>query len=250
MHKSPDCLSYGARHSFLKFLSRIPSARDASGSVAQAIRGTSISYFRAAKIAGRLSGEVPFLAGRVLSIRSSIGAENSSGLNSTRGEAILDSVRGSYAAELGISPERSAGIAPGSYTIRAVLKEWSWIPWHWRGRVVSNPIKLAIRAAGSLSDEQLCERLAESAQFYLMARDYQAAADVARQLVKRKPSNSDARVALGDALNGLRKDQEALRSYEMALQLISTQPPSREPPEYLWGRIVQVSQRIHRKSPI
>lgn len=162
-------------------------------------------------------------------------------------EAILDGLRQSYTAEVGISPEEFAGIAPGSYTIRVMLKEWSWVPWHWRGRVVSNPISLTISAAGSLSDEQLCERLAESAEFYLMARDYQAAADAARQLVKRKPDDPDARTALGDALGGLRQDQEALRSYEMALQLSSTQPPSREPPDYLWERIVQVSLRLHRK---
>jgi tetratricopeptide (TPR) repeat protein len=162
-------------------------------------------------------------------------------------EAILDNLRHSYTAELGISPERSADIAPGSYTVRAVLKAWSWIPWHWRGRVESNPINLTIQAAGSLSDAQLSERLAESAQFYLLARDYQHASDVSRQLVKRKPNDGDARAALGDALGGLRQDQEALKSYEMARKLISTQPRSREPPDYLWERIVQVHERIHSK---
>jgi hypothetical protein len=162
-------------------------------------------------------------------------------------EAILDNLRQSYAAELGVSPERSADIAPGSYTIRAVLNEWSWIPWGWRGRVASDPINLTIQAAGSLSDAQLSERLAASAQFYLMARDYQHASNVARELVKRKPDDADAFTALGDALGGLRRDQEALKFYEMALQLISTQPHSREPPDYLWERIVQVSQRIRGK---
>jgi Flp pilus assembly protein TadD len=97
------------------------------------------------------------------------------------------------------------------------------------------------------ADDQEWNRLVESINFYLRAGRFEDAHGLALQAVEQKQDNVDSHILLGDALNGMRRDEEALKSYRKALFMIATKGKQYEPPTYLMLRIDEVKQRLKQR---
>jgi tetratricopeptide (TPR) repeat protein len=164
------------------------------------------------------------------------------------GEAIFDKERHGYTAEFGMAPEEVAKIPLGHHTFRAVMEIHSRLPWRRSERFVSNPVTVTVQKPADLTpgaEDLEWSRLVESAKFYLRAKKYEDAQRVALQLIEQRPKDVDNHILLGDALNGLRRDQEALKSYKKALFLIAIDGQQhREPPTYVYMRMEEVQQRF------
>ncbi|MBI3304313.1 MAG: tetratricopeptide repeat protein [Deltaproteobacteria bacterium] len=148
---------------------------------------------------------------------------------------------------LGIDPEEAAKIPAGRHTIRAVLDLPFWPSWRWHGRVTSDVVVVTVsaRAAGiSPTDPGEQQRLIGSARFYLRASRFEDAQRVARQLLEHDPRSADGHLLLGDALNGLHRDQEALSAYRSVLLLSTDKGQNNPPPIYLMERMHEVEERL------
>ena len=97
-----------------------------------------------------------------------------------------------------------------------------------------------------LTAEQELRRLIESAEFYLQAERFEDAYRLALQAKERQPKKIQSYMLLGDALNGLRRDKEALEAYDYALHL-SALEKQYEPPTYLILRKYEVEQRLGKQ---
>jgi hypothetical protein len=143
----------------------------------------------------------------------------------------------------GVSPDDATRIASGTFSVRVVLP----LPPNANGetQAVSNSIAIVVDGAGSgaaaaPADERL--RLEAAARFHLRSEHWEDARGVALQLVHRDTADALAYVLLGDALNGLRRDDEALAAYREALaELAGTVDES---PEYLIARMTEVEARL------
>jgi tetratricopeptide (TPR) repeat protein len=153
-----------------------------------------------------------------------------------------------YRVDLGVDPQDALKIPAGRYGVVAVLHTPFWPPWRWSGNVSSRPVTVQVLApdnAGPAPTDLEQERLVASIEFYLDAHRFQDAYEKASQLKEHEPDWIYSYVLLGDALNGLRRDQEALETYDYALDL-TAQQNSYEPPEYLLMRKHEVQQRLER----
>jgi hypothetical protein len=160
-------------------------------------------------------------------------------------EAAVSSER-LYMTELGADPEEAARIPEGRYPARAVLDIPFWPPWRWSGRVVSKPVVITVVKQGDTTTstaELERKRLIESVEFYIKAGRFLNAYNLALQVQEREPEKVYTHLLLGDALNGLKRDQEALDAYDYALYL-SALAPEHEPPEYLLMRKYEVERRL------
>jgi len=166
----------------------------------------------------------------------------------TSNRALFDESAKIYSARFAISPEDSAGLSAGSFKAKAALRSPLWPPWNWVGKVVSNEVEFTIQPVPASSGEQEADRLDESVQFYLDAGRFDDALRLATQLKDRRPDKSKTWMLLGDALNGLHRDQEALNAYNTALDLAAKEK-STEPPEYILMRRQEVLTRLHSASP-
>jgi len=159
-------------------------------------------------------------------------------------EAVINAEH-NYTVEFGIGPEESVKIPPGRYTIQAVLD----VPFERENkRVASNPVVVNVEELGKkpfTADEEL-KRLIESAEFYLQAERFEDAYRLALQVKERQPKKIQSYILLGDALNGLRRDKEALEAYDYALHL-SAMRKQYEPPTYLILRKYEVEQRLGKQ---
>jgi hypothetical protein len=167
-------------------------------------------------------------------------------------EAVFDDVRRIYTAEFGLAPEQVVQLPAGRHAYRAVLTSDSWLPWRWRGRVASAPIWLTVEGpVVSVTPASEAARLAESAGFYSRAGRFEDARRAAQSLVQASPTDSGYHMLLGDALNGLRRDNDALKEYRDALLLLSAEKHHghRDAPEYLFMRIEEVQARMRPAQP-
>ncbi|MGH7848932.1 MAG: hypothetical protein ACREOP_01410, partial [Thermodesulfobacteriota bacterium] len=165
-------------------------------------------------------------------------------------EAILEKERNLYTAELGVAPEETAKIPEGRYTIRAVLEAPSGALGNWSGRAVSNPVVVSLGKRvkeTTPEDDPELSRLIESIDFYLRAERFEDAYRLALELKERQPKKVQSYILLGDALNGLKRDREALEAYMKALYIIATKGKQYEPPTYLIMRMDEVKQRLDEK---
>jgi len=158
-------------------------------------------------------------------------------------EAIIDAEH-SYTVELGIDPDESAKITPGLYTIQAILD----ISFERENkRVASNPVIVNVQEQKvPLTAEQELRRLIESAEFYIQASRFEDAYLLAIKVKEREPKKIQSYILLGDALNGLRRDKEALEAYNYAIHL-SALEKQYEPPTYLMLRKYEVEQRLGKQ---
>ncbi len=157
-------------------------------------------------------------------------------------EAIVDVSR-VHQVEFGVGPEEAARFATGTLTVRAVLPldaQSSSL-----SQLVSNTVSIALDPAaesGQASDDAVKRRLEAAARFYLTAGKWEDAHRVALQLVGRDAPDTMAYTLLGDALDGLRRDNEALAAYHEAL---AAWPEAvDESPDYLIARMEMVLQRL------
>lgn len=156
--------------------------------------------------------------------------------------AVVDAAR-IHRVELGVGPDQVGRIPAGTHTIRAVLP----LDGGSKGesRLVSNTVTLIVEAPQAGSQQTAAAekaRLEATARFYLRSEKWEDAHRVALQLVERESPDTAAFMLLGDALNGLRRDEEALAAYQEALaELPKTEDES---PDYLIARMAQVEQRL------
>ena len=152
--------------------------------------------------------------------------------------ARLEAGRHVHTVTWAAGPEETSRIPPGTYHVRGVLETPLWMVWGWRGRAVSAPISIVVRAAGDgVSRELDAQRLARSADYYLALGRFAEAHAAATELVSVKPREADSHILLGDALSGLNRRPEALAAFQRAMSLL---PRSPEEPTLLYRRIDSV----------
>jgi hypothetical protein len=157
-------------------------------------------------------------------------------------EAIIDG-SSVHRIAFGVSPDEATRIASGTFSVRVVLP----LPQNAGGetQVVSNTIAIVVEGAGSgaaASPAADKRRLEAAARFHLRSERWEDAHGIALQLVKRDTPDALAYLLLGDALNGLRRDDEALAAYREALaELPGTVDES---PDYLIARMTAVEARL------
>lgn len=165
-------------------------------------------------------------------------------------EAVLEKERNLYTTELGVAPEETAEIPEGRYSVRAVLEVPSGSQGKWSGRAVSNPVVVSLGKRvkeTTPEDDPELSRLIESIDFYLRAERFEDAYRLALELKERQPKKVQSYILLGDALNGLKRDREALEAYMKALYIIATKGKQYEPPTYLIMRMDEVKQRLEER---
>lgn len=165
------------------------------------------------------------------------------------GDEALVSPAQLYSMDIAISPEETSRIPEGRYTVAAVLSPSFWPPWRWTGRVISRPVAITVvkrSENAALNDSLDRKRLVSSIEFYLQTQQFDKAYALALQFQNREPNTIYSFLLLGDALNGLRRDQEALHAYDQALHLAFVKD-SYEAPEYLLMRKHEVEQRLERR---
>jgi tetratricopeptide (TPR) repeat protein len=144
-----------------------------------------------------------------------------------------------HVVDLGLSPEESARLGAGVYQIRVLLPLAS-APDGVK-QLSSNIVRVTVAPAAP-APEQEKQRLEKTARYYREAGKWQDAHRVALELVQRQDADSTAFILLGDALNGLRRDDEALAAYRQALAALPKD--TKRSPDYLFARMEQVQQRL------
>ena len=139
-------------------------------------------------------------------------------------------------ARFGVGPEAAAQISHGMHVIRAVLRIDR------NQQIRSNPATVMIGGQQATSAQTERDVLRESARFHLEASRFELAHPLALRLVEAADADADAFILLGDALNGLRRDAEALAAYQEALAMVS-EAGGKEPPDYLMFRMREVRTR-------
>jgi len=136
---------------------------------------------------------------------------------------------------LAASPEATKDLVPGTYAVRALIEGDS--------RLESAPVTVVVRGAGEAAggDRLERERMAQSAQFYLLAKRFEDARRISGELAAREPKNCGAWMLLGDALDGLGKPREALAVYRRAL---AVSPRTYEEPTLLYERMAAMRQKL------
>ncbi len=155
-------------------------------------------------------------------------------------DALLVDASRVHQIELGLSPDEAARLAAGRYDVRAVL---SLTTAKGEIRVTSNAVTITVltpAAAGPTPAEEK-RRLESTAHFYLRSEKWEDAHRIAVQLVGREGADAEAHILLADALNGLRRDEEALAAYHEAAARL---PAPTESPDYLIARMESVRQRL------
>jgi hypothetical protein len=152
-----------------------------------------------------------------------------------------------HQAEFSVSPEESARLSTGTYTIRAVMAQ-AGSDSDSRPRV-SNLVTLNVASPASSDGEKA--QLETVARFNLRSKRWDEAHRAALRLVGRDDADATAYILLGDALNGLRRDEEALAAYQEALAALPKE--LHESPDYLLARMEEVQERLEaaaaRKQP-
>jgi hypothetical protein len=200
---------------------------------------------------GRLLPLKSSLLGKPYSFRPQVDASGAfKDGNLYRGdEAVIEEMKFVSTMKIGIGPDEAERIPAGRYTIRAALRVSSWQPWKWSGSVTSNPVIVTVRqsAKGEPSDASLeRDRLVQSAEFYSQAGRFDEAHRVALQIREREPEKAHSHLLLGDALDGLGRHKEAVKTYKHALNLYSLEKHY-EPPTYLLMRLYEAEQSLKQK---
>jgi hypothetical protein len=158
--------------------------------------------------------------------------------------AMVDASR-IHRVEFGVSPDGSSRMGPGTFEIRAVLpldRNSGGVT-----QLVSNLVTLTVTAvsadaAASIDAEKA--RLQAAARFYLRSEKWEDAHRISLQLVGQGKPDALGYQLLGDALNGLKRDEEAVAAYNEALA--SLPKTFEESPDYLMARIDEVQQRLEQ----
>ena len=133
----------------------------------------------------------------------------------------------------GIDPDASGRIPPGTYLISAAAR-LDGAP------VTSDTVQLQVTASGELAPSP--ERLLQVGRFHLEAGEFDRAHAIALKLVEAA-DDTEAYILLGDALVGLRRDEEAIAAYTEALASIRDSQTD-EPPDRILTAIDRAYDRL------
>lgn len=149
-------------------------------------------------------------------------------------------------AQWGLSPDASAGLAPGTYSLVAVLEVTDRKAGAWQGRVESEPVMLTVGALPeSPKGPDAVQSDLDLARYWALAQDWEKSLAAARTAADEDPGSISARMLIGDALYAQKDADGALAAYETALTLFRQQPEKDkpyEPPDYLLNRISQIAR--------
>lgn len=134
-----------------------------------------------------------------------------------------------------IAPASSSGISPGEYQLVALLvvPEAENPPAeHWRGQVISAPVKLKISPMPPSPDAAQAEQInLDFARFYMAGGDLRKALDHAQRSLTANPGSLAALSLSGEIKESQGDDAGALADYQSALGAFRLQyPRAYEPP--------------------
>jgi Flp pilus assembly protein TadD len=118
--------------------------------------------------------------------------------------------------------------------------------------VASAPITITVEPSASDATRDIdAARVADSSRFYFRVRRFDDALRTAQSLVQAMPGNAEYHILLGDALNGLRRNDDAYNEYREALLLSSREEHHghHDAPEYLFMRMTEMRNRIAEAQP-
>lgn len=165
-------------------------------------------------------------------------------------QAVTLDADSTLAIDYALSPQASARVAPGQYSIVAVLDVPDTAPLargQWRGRVTSGVVKLTItpRSAQLSATNQKTADM-QSAEFFATTGDWRQALAFAERVVAADPSAIPAHIIIAQAKEGLGDAAGALTAYGEARRLFEEQrPDSYEAPRYLDANIDRLSEQLH-----
>lgn len=171
------------------------------------------------------------------------GPEGSRGISTTGRVAHLEGGHQVHTVTLVAAPAGTAQAAPGLYRFRAVVQIPAWHLGGWRGRAVSAPVTITVRARddGKEGIEDLeKQRLRYASKYYLSVGQVAEATRAAKELLARGTDDPATHILLGDVLLADNHFGESLAEYRRALALL---PRSYEEPTLLLERIARVSER-------
>jgi hypothetical protein len=154
--------------------------------------------------------------------------------------AVVDGAR-IHRAQFGVSPDEASRIPRGKHEIRAVLAPQGQTAPSSTSNVVALTVEQPSGDAAQLAVAEK-SRLVASARFHLRASRWDDAHRVALEIAKRSDADTVAYMLLADALNGLRRDEEALAAYEEALGALPAN--TTESPDYILARMEEVRGRL------
>ncbi len=142
----------------------------------------------------------------------------------------------------------SGALAPGTYTLRAVL-DTSTETTMWRGRVVSPPVTVRVHAGDG--SPPTIDRLHTMGIYSLLDHDFQSSLAYAQRVLARDAASIPGLVLAGDSLDGLGRPEEALRSFLAALDIYAARLEKSggrlEPPDYITARIVELQEELGQR---
>lgn len=147
-------------------------------------------------------------------------------------------------AELGgevgwwLTPEATTNLAPGVYTLRAVLNTTNASE-GWQGLSRSRAVTVILgHEPASLAPELVAEKFLRATDYAVWSGEFARANSLIDQLLSLQSTNVTALTRKGDLLAFMGQDRHALEFYQFALQACSLRhsDPDAEPPEALLKR--------------
>jgi len=166
-----------------------------------------------------------------------MGTEGARLVTTTSRVARLEGGRQVHTATFVIAPSATEHAVPGDYQLRAVVETPRWQFWGWRGRAVSAPVTITVKARvdGNPDGPALeAQRLRLTAKYYLSIDQPGEARKSADALVALQPTDPVPLILLGDVLVAENRRADGLDAYRRAMALL---PPSYEQPVLLQRRI-------------
>lgn len=155
----------------------------------------------------------------------------------TRRVAYLEQGRQVHTVTFFVAPTDTAQTRPGIYQLRAAVETPLWQIWGWRGRAVSSPMTITVKARDDgQADIEVLEtrRLHYAAKYYLSVGQTTEARESVEQLESVDADNPATRILLGDVFAADGETDRALAEYHRAIALL---PRSYEEPTLLMERI-------------
>ncbi|MBI4606287.1 MAG: hypothetical protein HY721_30345 [Planctomycetes bacterium] len=152
------------------------------------------------------------------------------------------------AAAWWVTPEVTASIAPGEYTLDSVL-DTTGSPEGWQGIALSEPVSIAVAAEPAALDPGLeAEKALSFARFRAWEGAFAAALSLVDSLLAKQPSNPDALWFRAEVLELSLDEAGALEAYEAALEALealeAADPGGAEPPALLIRRFEELQERV------
>ena len=176
------------------------------------------------------------------------GADGSRVISTTGRIATMADGRQVHTVTLVAAPAATAQSPPGVYQLRATVQTPPWQLWGWRGRAVSSPVMITVRARDDRKEglEVLeKQRLKYAAKYYLSVGQPAEARSLAEELLALRTDDPATLILLGDIFTAENEPDRALAEYRRALALL---PRSYEEPTRLLERIERAIESSEAKA--